>query len=323
MSELVLASCDPRDREVGLKELFARNGKPSFASVFDKLYRPRADHGLRSWFGIDGERIVMHISVTPMRFVSGDRVVKGGVLGDLMVDDQHRDFWGPVRMLRQLITDLKRTGQADFLITTTTADAEPIFKASGFKPHGLLRRFVLPVNLPYLGFFKLKSRGRLRANRPRVLPRCDYSALPTSSGGVEAFRPEPAASFYDTHIPRLAFADGTWLTVPGSNGQGAGYALVSRSAQLPGDLSLADAFWSDRSVSLGQVMHAAAGWARKQHFRKLRVTTLKESRAARQLTQAGFVPRQILSYLLVNQLTAVELPPVDHWFLTSFALSSW
>src|SRR6185503_6604335 len=127
-----------REREI--KELFAQSDRSQFAEIFDRTYRPRADHGLRSWFGSTGEQVVMHISVTPMRFVGGGHTQRCGLLSDLMVHEQHRDFWGPVRLLRKMLSDVKRGGQLDFLITTSTADAEPIFKAGGFKPFGTLRR---------------------------------------------------------------------------------------------------------------------------------------------------------------------------------------
>jgi hypothetical protein len=323
MSDLVVESCDPRDQEAGLKDLFFRSGKAEFAGVFDTVYRPRADRGLRSWIGLSGQQVVMHISVTPMRFLGSGRVLRGGVLGDLMVDDEHRDFWGPVRMLRKMLGDLKRSGQPDFLITSTTAEAEPLFKAGGFRPFGTLRRYSLPLHRAYLGVTRWKSGAGLRAARPRVLPECDYAALASMSDGAGYWRPEPVASFYDTRIPRMESVEGTWLGVPGKEHDEAGIALLARDGTTPQLLAFADAFWSDGDARLRRVTHSAAGWARAQRFSKLVLTTIAESRATRQLERTGFLGREVRSSLLVNQLTPEAPPPVEDWFLTGFALSGW
>ena len=148
MTDLVVECCDPRTREREIKDLFARNERTGFDAAFDRAYRQRADKGLRSWIGlVDGEA-VMHISVSPMAFKGAGVELTAGVLGDLLVSEGHRDFWAPVRLLRTLIADLKRAGNIDFLFTTTVADAEPVFKAGGFKPYGSLRRFVMPTFSP-------------------------------------------------------------------------------------------------------------------------------------------------------------------------------
>jgi hypothetical protein len=227
-------------------------------------------------------------------------------------------------MLRKMLSDLKRSGQPDFLITTSTADAEPIFKAGGFKPFGSLRRYSLPLYRLYLGVHRLKSGSGLLAARPRVLQDCDYDVLASQSDRADYLRPEPAATFYDTRIPRLESLDRNWLGVSGKReGESAGLALVSRVAHEPRLLALADAFWSDSGVRLGRVIHAAARWGRAQRFRRLALTTIEESRATRQLHRTGFVPREVRSALLLNQLTPAVPPPVDRWFLTGFALSGW
>lgn len=324
MSEVVLDSCDPRDREAEIKELFTCSGKSAFTDVFDRTYRPRADQGLRSWFCSTDGQVVMHISVTPMRFVGGGHTQRCGLLSDLMVHEQHRDFWGPVRLLRKMLADVKRAGNLDFLITTSTADAEPLFKAGGFKPIGALRRYVLPLYRPYLGVTRLKSRSGLLAARPSVITQCDHNLLTSMCETGEYFRPEPTESFYGTRIPRMESLDGTWLRVSEKKeGDVPGFALLSREINGPQLLALADAFWNDGGVQLGRVVHSVANWARSQRFRRISLTTIQESRATHQLQRTGFVPREIRSLLLANQLSAVVPPPVEQWFLPGFALSGW
>ena len=320
MTELAVEMCDPRDRETEIKGLFARNGQEGFETVFERAYRRRADQGFRSWVGLLGDQAVMHIGVTPLPFTDGSRTLMGGVLGDLMVDESHRDFWAPVRLLRRMVSDLKRSGQIDFLVTTTVADAEPVFKAGGFKPFGTLRRYVFPLSLPYLGLARLRGRVPRRRATPGSghLPAHDVLTFQ----GSGHWRLKTDAEYYDTRIPRAEFADGTWLAVEGSTGGAGGWALLSRNGKLP-EMALADAFWSDDGVRLGEVVHAAGRWAQGQRYRKMTLTTLAESTVAQQLKRAGWFARDVGSTLLIQQLGKVPPPPVEQWFLPGFALSGW
>jgi hypothetical protein len=156
-----------------------------------------------------------------------------------------------------------------------------------------------------------------------VLEKCDYAALASMSNASDYWRPEPAAVFYDSRIPRMESVEGTWLSVPGKERDDAGCVLLARDGASPHLTAFADAFWSDGGTRLGRVAHAAAGWARARRFRKLALTTIAESRATRLLERTGFVPREVRSTLLVNRLSQVEPPPVEDWFLTGFALSGW
>ncbi|HET9440574.1 MAG TPA: hypothetical protein VFO52_10405 [Longimicrobiales bacterium] len=314
MSEIVVDICDPRAHETELKELFARNGKPGFDAAFDRVYRVRAGQGMRSWIGrVDG-RAVSHIAVTPMRFGGAGQIRLGGVMGDLMVDEAHRDFWAPVRLLRKMVADLKREGVTEFLVTTSVPDAESVFKAGGFKPFGTLHRYVMPLFLPFL-LFKRVTSGQLRAPRARVLAGAGR-ATPRVDEGAPRFRPITTPAFYDERIPRSDWADLTWLNLTSDSD-----ALVSRHSTDP-ELRLVDAFGAD-ARALRAALQAAARWGRKQRLKKFAATTLKESALAGELKRAGFLERDFRSTLLVQKLGAAPLPPVADWFLLEFALSSW
>lgn len=314
MSEIVVDICDPRAHENELKDLFARNGKPGFDVAFDLVYRVRADQGMRSWIGrIDG-RAVSHIAVTPLRFGGAGQNRLGGVMGDLMVDEAHRDFWAPVRLLRKLVADLKRDGAIDFLITTSVPDAESVFKAGGFKPLGTLHRYVMPLFLPYLWLKRLTS-GKLSGGRARLLAGTER-ATPSFAADAPRFRPITSPAFYDERIPRSDWADLSWLSLASDVG-----ALVSRHSTDP-ELRLVDAFGND-ARDLRAALLAAARYGRKRRLRKFAATTLKESAIAGELKRAGFLERDFRSTMLVQKLGGEPLPPVDDWFLLEFALSSW
>jgi hypothetical protein len=321
MSELVFECCDPRDREAELKDLFARNGKAVFAEVFDRAYRVRAQHGQRSWIALQDGRAVMHIAVTPMPFVGGGRTQTGGILSDLMVDDGYRDFWAPVRLLRKLVADVKKAGEIDFLLSTTTTEAESVFKAGGFKPFGTLRRYVLPLSRLYLGVARMRaSVRRSRAQQSAYSEWESTAAFSRNTGG--SWRPRPDATFYETRIPRFEFTDGKWLTIADRSKAAPAWALMARNPEH-GELRLADAFWDEAGVGLGQVVHAAARWGKSQRFKKFAIGTVQESRVAGQLERFGFFARDVRSLLLINQISPNSPPPIEDWFLLGFALSGW
>jgi hypothetical protein len=319
MSNVVLEGCDPREREADLKDLFARNGKEIFAEVFDRSYRQRAAEGLRSWVGLVDGRVVMHISVTPLRFTGGGRTMVGGVLSDLMVDDAHRDFWAPVRMLRKMLGDIKRNGEIDFLLTTTTSEAESVFKAGGFKPFGTLRRYVLPLNPLYLAATRLRARVKRTRAASSAFEECRPQVETWAS---HALRPAASSQFYRSRIPRFEFVDGQWITVANGRSGDPGYAMLARDPQHD-ELRLADAFWHDQGIRLGEVVHAAARRGRALKFKKLTLDTIGESNVAADLQRLGFFPREARSVMLLHQVSQNAAPHANDWFLLGFALSGW
>lgn len=319
-SDVLIEVCDPRERSAEIHDLFARNGKPDFDRAYRRAYLPRIEHGLRSWVGQVEGRAVMHISVNPTRFTDGTRTLTAGVMGDLMVEEEFRDFWTPARLLRTVAADLKREGQVDFLITTTTNDAETVFKAGGFREYGDLRRYVLPLNRAFLAFTRLR----------RLLPRLDYEVTaeapigppsdpPMKSGSW--WRPEASDEHYRTHVPRAEYEDLTWLALyRKGESEPVARAAMSRRKSI-NEMVLADALWVEGKTTLAAIAIAAARWARKQGFPKLAVSTMAEAVVAAELRETGFFDRSLRSVMLVNRLR--EIPPVEELYLTGFALSDW
>jgi hypothetical protein len=319
LSRIQFERIDPREHGDELKALFARNGQTQFEAVYERAYQRRAADGMRSWVGRMEGAAVLHISVTPMLFTDGTRSVQGGIMGDLMVDEPHRDFWNPVGLLRTVVADLKKSGEIRFLLTTTTSDAEPVFKAGGFKPFARIRRYVMPLMWPYLTFARTRARSfGMRATRLGEGPQHPVAVDTFRSG--ECFRPAPSAGFYDTRLGRGHFSDVNWVQVANGGGR-TGAALLSRST-IESEIGIADAFWNDARPDLRDVTLAVSRWARKQGDRRLAMSTLAESRADGALREAGFLARGFRSSLLLQNLGA-DLPPVDDWFMTGFPLSGW
>jgi hypothetical protein len=271
---------------------------------------------------MDGQA-VMHVAVSPLRFAGAGLSLQAGVLGDLMVDESQRDFWAPVRLLRRMVADMKKIGQTDFLLSTSVYQAESVFKAGGFKPLGIMRRYFLPTYLPYLAFARL--RGRVRSTRFRAGNFADWGAQPLSSTFPQAswLRPETNADFYNTRIPRVEFADANWIAVGDKQGSTDGWALLSRNTQLTRELGVADLFWQENNLGMPEVLHAGARWTRKQGFSKLTFSLLEQSAAAQQLQKIGFLARDRAAAVVVQPISKIELPSPDKWFLPGFVMSSW
>lgn len=323
MTEVVVQMCDPRDYESEIKALFARNGQPGFEAVFDRAYRKRAEHGLRSWVGMMDGQVVMHVAVSPLRFAGCGLSLQAGVLGDLMVDESQRDFWAPVRLLRRMVADVKKAGDIDFLLSTTVFEAESVFKAGGFKPLGVMRRYLLPAYWPYLLFARLRGRVKSARYRPGNIDEWNARKLSSATADGEWLRPETHTRFYQTRIPRVEYADATWISVGKDAGTTEGWALLSRNSVLPGELGVADLFWQENGLTMSEVVHAGARWTRKQGLNKLTFSLLGESAAAQQLEKIGFLARDRAAAVVVQPTRKIELPPPDKWFLPGFTMSSW
>ena len=318
MSQLVVEGCDPRERAGQILDLFARNGQSRFAAAFDRAYRPRAERGLRSWVGLLDNDAVMHVSVSPIPFRDGGRTLTAGIMGDLLVAGDQRDFWAPLRLLRTVVADLKRSGGVDFLITTTTPDAESVFRGAGFKTYGQLRRFVLPLHAPYLALARVRARARRLVPTETTEPTHLGESSLRSSG---LWRPIATSDYYGTRFGREEFMDGTWIAAGPKGEEPIGHVLLCRHAAEPAEIELADAFWSEPQSRLSEIALTGARWARRRGLRKLVTTALAESRACGELLRAGFLARAVRSQLLVQPLR--EAPPVEDVFLSGLPLSSW
>ncbi len=81
----------------------------------------------------------------PRRFGFGDQVVRGALLGNLMVATAYRTFFPGVSLMRRAVTDLRESGTADFVYGDPNELARRVAEAAGLRQVGALRRFVLPL----------------------------------------------------------------------------------------------------------------------------------------------------------------------------------
>ena len=324
MDELTVHCCDPRERAGEIKDLFAQCGQSDFAPYFERAYHARAEAGLRSWIGVADGNVVSHISVTPVEFGNGEYTLRGGILGDLQIAEGHRDFWTPVRLLRTMVADIKRQEEIDFLLTTTTDEAEGIFKAGGFKVFGQLRRFVLPLFGPYVLWSRVRAGARSPLADQLPLGADEVGQLLPTLTSNGAWRPLASPGFYATRVPKDGFVDGTWVTYADRTGNrnAKRWALVGHHESRP-ESAVSDAFWDGDEAGLGEVLFAAARWSKDERCTRMSISILDDTVAARELVRCGFFPRSIRSRVLLQRIRGGELPGLKNWFLPGLAMSGW
>jgi hypothetical protein len=96
--------------------LFDRNAQPLTAECFDWYYGDNGHATVLSWMlrGSTGQTILGLCSVTPRAFRFGDRSLRAGIVGNLMVDKPSRTIGG-LALLRS-VQSLVSSGQFDILL---------------------------------------------------------------------------------------------------------------------------------------------------------------------------------------------------------------
>lgn len=320
MADLTLERCLPSACAAEIQALFTRAGQPEFSSVFDRVYRVREKLGMRSWVARENNDVVLHISAAPEPFSHGSRTVKGALLADLMADPTHRDFWGPIKLARKMVSDIRAEGATDFIATSYLPAAEGVFRAAGFKQFAVVRRHVMPLIWPY----PLVRRLLLRQRVPRL------TAVPFRDGRSEidlsdlaspgCFRPLATPEYFGTRMPRLEYPSGTWLLA----GEAASPDAVVLVSPKPTELIIADVLWRDENVSLAGVLASVSRWAARSGNRRLTITTMEQSRLGEAARRAGFLPRPETYTLLLLPISApAVIPPPERWCFTPFVLTAW
>lgn len=289
--------------------------------MYERVYRVREGLGLRSWIGLDGSRAALHISVASQPFADGARTLTAGLLGDLMADETHRDFWNPLKLVRKVVSDVRKEHTADFLLTSFVPAAEGVFRAAGFQRFGTMWRHVMPLVWPY-HFLRRLQHGEARPQLTAIPFGDDrLSALLGGLTSPPTFRAIPSAEYYTTRIPRLEYPAGTWLLAGAPD---APDAMVLASPKSQDEMIVADVLWRDTTTPLAGVLSALARWAGRQGHRRLALMTMQGSRLANAAKRAGFLVRPNPQVVMILPLCEpATIPPSDQWTFTPFALTSW
>ena len=320
MADLVIERCLPSDRAADILGIFDRAGRPEFATVFERSYRVRERRGLRSWIGSTGDRTVLHISLALDSYSDGERTLMVGIPGDLMADESQRDFWGPIKLVRRMVADVRAERTVDFLLTSFTPAAEGIFRAAGFKKFGTLARHVMPLISPY----PLLRRLLHGEERPRLtaVPFDDpllESFLP-SLRSPGCFRPVATRDFYVTRMPRIEYPAGTWLLAGTPQSPESAVLVAPRDNRT---LVVADVLWRGEAPRLAGLFSSVARWAAQHGHRLLLLTTMEHSRLSSAARRAGFLLRADPFTVMTLPVANESIPSPEQWSFTPFSLTGW
>lgn len=318
--ELRTIAVEGRERADDIKALFRRNGRSDVVTMFDDSY-PNA--GGRSWIAVNAhDNVVMHVALFPCEIGDGRRVWRGGLLGDLMADPQHRDFFGPVRLVRQLVSDARRQG-IELLYSDPIKLSASVLKAAGFGPLGALRRYVMPASWPFRWYAALRGARALRVVSTRGVDDVEvHSAIQRlqARGPVRVLR-TPVAS-----VSRAggAASENRWLWLESSRIPGEPSALLLvRSTGRNGRLIVMDFRWDDAVRPIADALLTTARWASHTCHRWLDLHILEASFTATLAQRIGFLARADAQPIVIRHLAGAPVPPAPEWFLDRLDGSAW
>lgn len=320
-AKLTITRVNPLDHGEEIKQLFWAHDRPEFPDFFDRTYPDAVAQGAASWIGRDERgRMRAHIAQFPRRFLFGRHVVHGALLANLMVAERHRTFWPGLGLVRHMVKELRQIGSVDFLYADPNEPAQAIVRTAGFRPVGVLRRFVLPLADRRrgidLGIRLYHLVGRLRARATPLVPigrsaREAAEALdPVPAADARMLRPVRGASLYRSRLAGYPSASDCWYSVHarGSPDVRVGQALV-RGPDRRG-LAVLCALECEPVTVVSSLLLTLAQRLRKTGAMRLEVWAMVESQAAREIRRAGFVPRADRIPVLALPLTALGVEAV-------------
>lgn len=324
---LTIERCDSLAYGEEIKALFLRNERPTFPAFFDRAYPYAVAAGGCSWIARNGQgSVVGHLAAFPRKFRDATRVARAALLVDNLFDRAHRNYWSAVELCRRAMADLPQKA-FEFAYTDPTPPAQALVRALGFTQVGTLRRFVVPLQPMYLGFFRLKTRAeRLSVERVAGLRDARVADAARVLGPQAQFRGERSLELYATRLGGETIRRWQWLLLRPEHDPGSAVAALVLVAHEPGEavMRIVDLRWDDDRVAAASLLHAVARTARADGCRRLSMFTLAESRLARSLEQCGFRPRCDALPLVVHvSREAAVLPPVEDWVITQFDGSAW
>src|SRR5712672_243375 len=155
----VLEKGDPRLYREEVIALFERHGNRRFRERFDCYYSNNSEDRPTSWLlrSRGSGRLLGLCSVVPRKFRCGSAVLKGGVLGNLLVDRESRKTLGALNLV-YAAKSLVIKKEIDVLLGITNSDS---------------RQLALRLGFHFLGFWDI----HVRVFRPSELFRSCFSRL--------------------------------------------------------------------------------------------------------------------------------------------------
>lgn len=313
MPDLEIIDVNPLDRAGEIKDLFLADNAAGFPDFFDRAYPSAVQHGGKSWVGLDAQgKVVTHIARFSRRFTLGERTIVGGVLLNLIAAKSHRTLLPALALTRRMTADSRAQRDVDFLYANPNAAAGTLLKAAGFSHVGSLGRFVLPLagrrwytDVP-VRLYQTMVRIRFGNGSARAVEhsasRFDAAAFDRSMGQTSVLRPiHPPELFRESLV---GYPSGTdhWVTFHESaSSTHATAAVLVRGG--PDRIATLFSLSRQSSMPMSAIVAALAAALRRAGYSKLSLVTMEGTKFARELTRAGFVPRQDTSPLLACAVT--------------------
>ena len=303
-ADLAFARVNPLEFSAEIKRLFVTHERPEFPAFFDRTYPDAVADGATSWIGRDAQgRVCAHIAQFPRPFRLGPRVVRGSLLANLMVAQEHRTLWPALKLVRQLVGDSKRSGAIDFLYGDPNEGALAILRAVGFRAVGALHRAVLPLSdgRPHVDLsIRLYHRlGRFRVATTSLVATAQRAAdIPDgpvvawdSSDDPRSLEPVPRSSVYRHRLAGYPATSDSWYSFRHSPTETPLGAILVRGPDS-GGLAVVCALHCQQLTLVSSILVSLAGALRQAGMRRVEISVMDDSHLAAEVGRAGFVLRE-------------------------------
>ena len=319
---LTLSKVNPLEHADAIKEMFVTHERPEFPGFFDRAYPEAVAEGANGWVGRDpAGRICGFVAQFPRRFGFGDQVVRGALLGNLMVATAYRTFFPGVSLMRRAVTDLRESGTADFVYGDPNELARPVAEAAGLREVGALRRFVLPLTDRRAAIgLGIRVYRAVKGWQTRAVPLVATERRPGDEpspenllplGDPQSLRPLRTTSIYRGRLAGYPAPGDRWFAFYQKDSPGAlvGRALV-RGPDAQGVATLC--VWECEPLArLSAQLLALGNQLRERGAERLEVYVMAASRAERKFRRAAFLSREELVPVIARPFTTLGTAVVE------------
>jgi hypothetical protein len=329
---LTIQRVNPLEVAESLKSLFATESA-ALAAVVDRAYPDYARTGGASWVGVDSAgHVQLNVTLVPHEYDFRGRTVRAGMLANEVAGKNYRWFFPAVSLVKQLVRDVSREVDVDFLCADPQPTAAAVSKAAGLDELGAMDRFVIPltdVRRPCAIAARaystaLRLRFGLGAARCTIVDATEYDLERFGSprGTSTRVRPYHSASMYRRRLEGYPGPDYVWCEFR-SRGARSGDADAAVLLQDLIDRRVAHVWTIRRApgVGLQALIPGLIRVARERGAHRLEVEAVRGSALAGELLHIGFRQRRDLVPLFGKAITAAGaavLGAIQDWEITAF-----
>ena len=331
MMSLQIVNVNPLEHEAGLKALMASHETPGFTQFFDHGYRDAVREGARSWIGLDESgRLQMNVTLFVHQFEFGGRLVRAGMLGNMMVATEYRTFFPAMALLRRTVGDVRQQGELDFLYGDPgPKGAQAIFQGARMQQVGTLDRFVIPLRdtrwhrhiaiAAYATGLQLRTLARTPRAHCAAAAEANLASACAPLQASDRLEALHTAELYRRRLPGFPAADDYILELASTRGDRTpGAVAMLRGPRERGVVTIY-VLRRRSDVPLKSLVPALIAFGRRVGASSIQVEALVGGGLASELTEVGFVPRADHVPLFAASFTplgAEVIAAADRWEMT-------